>query len=367
MGKKSKTKHKNKSSSTSSDVQKAVSKKSTGAPAARHVPPPEKINISEVLSKLNKEELLKEFDSLLEGNPEEGIQAARDLFIHVRKKRISNEKKLKLLEEKKKSYQAKVKECRGLILDESEEYSTARSQIDKLELLKEKLLEKKEILIEEGKAKVKEERDKQRQRTEELIAEARDVSDKLEKINETRQRYAEENEQLRVKLKAVLDAYTKQEEEFNSEVEKFDQQISAIKEESDEKHVETDENKQSYEELEKEFLEGLSIQESLKEQLAESARRFEGFQVSIAESNDAFEKFKTQMDEKAKIIMSLEKENAALKKKKEETEEVIDTMMKEIAMSSETELKVAEKQTEKLSSLCSALKTEITKLEEELK
>mmetsp|Transcript_9161 Transcript_9161/g.15444 ORF Transcript_9161/g.15444 Transcript_9161/m.15444 type:complete len:358 (-) Transcript_9161:42-1115(-) len=312
---------------------------------------------------LDKDALCQQFDSLIESSPEEGIQAARDLYIHVMKKKLCNEKRVAFLREKTQSLRSDVSKSKELLNEEVAAMMKTTAQKEKLQSLSEGLTQKKEELLREATTRAAEVKASQQARTAELISETQEISAKLEQYSVKRQEYAEENVKLKDKLRVVLDAYQAQEDEFNKAVELKAAQMATASNKLEEQRKQQQEHEElDSGELDKRMEAALQAETELKQQLLEKSCRFEEFQAALTKSNDAFKDFKGRMEEKARLIATVEKENKQLTVKKDKTEQTIKDMATEIASSRRQTLAATEKQVQQLTGLCAALKVEIAQL-----
>lgn len=295
-------------------------------------------------------------------SPEEGIQAVRDLYLNVLKKRLTSQKRVQFLQKKKASLRSDVSRCHELISEETSAYVKANAQKDKLQSLSDQLNEKKEKLLLETKVRTESEKAKQQQRTSDLIGETQEISAKLEKYDRMRQQYVEENARLKDKLRVVLDKYSTQEKDFNTSMERQVELITAASQQLGGQSERLEKEVQGREDLDQRLAEVLAAEEVLRKETKEKAGRFEEFQDALTKSNEAFKGLKVRMEEQSATIASLENENKQLSAKKDKTEQTIKDLSAEIVASRQAAFDTTQKQIEKLTSLCAAMKAEIEEL-----
>jgi chromosome segregation ATPase len=361
MGKKNKSKSKATTASSAATTQqnKKGSPVSLSSKSAARI---DAANAAVFQSQLDKDELCKQFDSLIESSPEEGIQAVRDLYLLVLKKKLNNQRTVKFLRNKKESLRTDVGRCKELISEETAAYDKANSQKDKLQSLSDGLTRKKESLLLEVRAAADSEKKEQQERTSELIGETQGISAKLERYSVMREEYAAENNRLKDKLRVVLDDYSNQEESFNAALEAQVAKIAAASQKFEGQSEQLEKEVQGREELEKSLTAVLQEEESLKGEVREKSSRFEEFQDSLTRSNECFQEFKTRMEEKTEVIAALERDNKQLAVKKDKTEVTIREMTAEIVVSRQSAFDVTQRQIDKLTSLCAAMEKEIAEL-----
>ena len=360
MGKKSKSKSKNKPTSGSSIGAAGAATQQRKISSTQS--PPVRDDASVYQSHLDKDTLCTQFDSLIASSPEEGIQAVRDLYLNVLKKKITNQKRITFLQERKQSLNTDIARNKDLISEENTVCLQVTAQKDKLQSLSERLTEKKDSLLQEAKVRAEAEKAKQQQRTSDLIGETQEISAKLQEYDSLRHEYAAENNRLKDKLRDVLDRYSTQENDFNATMEQQVAKIAAATGQLEEQSVQLENGVLGRDDLEKGLLAALAAEEALKEEVRGKAARFEEFQDALTTSNETFQGFKTRMEEQTAAIAALEQENKQLSAKKERTEQAIKVMSAEIVASRQAVFNTTQKKIERLSNLCTALKTEIEDL-----
>lgn len=313
-------------------------------------------------SHLDINKLCSQFDSLIASSPEEGIQAVRDLYLNVLKKKIINQKRILFLQDKKQSLQTDIARNKDLITEENNAYLQATSQKDKLQSLCDCLTEKKDTLLQEARVRAEEEKNKQKQRTTDLIGETQEISATLQKYDTLRHEYAADNDRLKDKLRVVLDNYSAQENDFNATMERQVALIAAATEKLEEQSGQLDKEVLGSGGVEEGLAEALKEEKVLKAEVREKAARFEEFQAALTASNESFQEFKQRMEEQSAAIASLEKENKQLSEKKDRTEQAIKDMSAEIVSSRQVVFDTTQKQIAKLSQLSAALKAEVEEL-----
>ena len=316
---------------------------------------------------INKDDISNSLDSLMQCPSEDDVIASiRELYKQVLRKKIVSKTRICLLEQKEKEMLDECSQYEKRIEEEGAMKIRATSQKNKLQVLLDKLNEKKELLLTDIDAKVEADKESKKKRTNELMKQTQDISAKLEQFNLLRVEYSEENAALKEKLRAVLDQYSSQEEEFNRKVE---EKNAKIVEASAMVATETNSIEKGASEVgisEKSFEEAFRAEKLLQEELRDKAKQFEEFQVKLNKSNDCFGDFKRRMEEKTKAIAMLEKENKHLAEKKLKTEQAIKDMTAQMDSQTKASVDALDRQGEKLSQLCAVLKSQIRELKEEL-
>ena len=356
VGKNKSTTSKSSNKSSSSSTASSSSSSSSSSAAA--------LTATAYLSRLDKDALCKQFDSLIKSSPEEGIQTVRDLYINVVKKKMRNHKRVLFLQETTRELKASEIEAKEQLAVEVAAMTKTATQKDKLQSLSDELNRKKEELLQEARVKAAEEKALQQARTNDLIAETQQISATLEKFNVMRQEYTEENIKLKDKLRVVLDKYANQEDTFNKEMEDKVSKIAAATAKLEAHYKRLENDSLGSDDVETKLAEAMKTDEKLRQELKEKSARFEEFQDALTKSNNSFKQFKHQMETKTNIVVSTEKLNKLLIQKKEKTEKSIRETTADIEAARKEALATTNKQVQKLTGLCSALKAEIAKLSE---
>jgi DNA repair exonuclease SbcCD ATPase subunit len=356
VGKNKNTTSKSSGKSSSSTASSSSSSSSSSSAAA--------LTATAYLSRLDKDALCKQFDSLIKSSPEEGIQTVRDLYINVVKKKMRNHKRVLFLQETTRELKASEIEAKEQLAVEVAAMTKTATQKDKLQSLSDELNRKKEELLQEARVKAAEEKALQQARTNDLIAETQQISATLEKFNVMRQEYTEENIKLKDKLRVVLDKYANQEDTFNKEMEDKVSKIAAATAKLEAHYKRLENDSLGSDDVETKLAEAMKTDEKLRQELKEKSARFEEFQDALTKSNNSFKQFKHQMETKTNIVVSTEKLNKLLIQKKEKTEKSIRETTADIEAARKEALATTNKQVQKLTGLCSALKAEIAKLSE---
>jgi hypothetical protein len=356
VGKNKSTTSKSSNKSSSSTASSSSSSSSSSSAAA--------LTATAYLSRLDKDALCKQFDSLIKSSPEEGIQTVRDLYINVVKKKMRNHKRVLFLQETTRELKASEIEAKEQLAVEVAAMTKTATQKDKLQSLSDELNRKKEELLQEARVKAAEEKALQQARTNDLIAETQQISATLEKFNVMRQEYTEENIKLKDKLRVVLDKYANQEDTFNKEMEDKVSKIAAATAKLEAHYKRLENDSLGSDDVETKLAEAMKTDEKLRQELKEKSARFEEFQDALTKSNNSFKQFKHQMETKTNIVVSTEKLNKLLIQKKEKTEKSIRETTADIEAARKEALATTNKQVQKLTGLCSALKAEIAKLSE---
>ncbi|CAE7749581.1 TXLNB [Symbiodinium microadriaticum] len=327
-------------------------------------PPVEKKTIERIdnsfLAKLNETQLRNQFNaeiSVGSSSPEEGIQAARDLFVDVTKIRRRLHERVNILQTQQILLDAEENKYRALLQSESESTRLVVAQVANLQVLKGELTKKRDQLVHESEAKAEEERRERHAQSEELSVKIAKVSSKLEEQGKERLQQARENEDLKSLLRAELDKYSAAEANFEEKMEHYAKQIEEKTRlfESQTKLLEVDRAKcTKYEAQIKGMIE---TERGLRAKVAEYSLRFEGFQESLNKSNSMFGEFKKKIDQLTKAIKQHEQENASLAKKQATSVETIR------GLRAEQEVLVSEgektkRQTDTLHTLITALEKE---------
>lgn len=288
----------------------------------------------------------------------------RDLYINVVKKKMRNHKRVLFLQETTRELKASEIEAKEQLAVEVAAMTKTATQKDKLQSLSDELNRKKEELLQEARVKAAEEKALQQARTNDLIAETQQISATLEKFNVMRQEYTEENIKLKDKLRVVLDKYANQEDTFNKEMEDKVSKIAAATAKLEAHYKRLENDSLGSDDVETKLAEAMKTDEKLRQELKEKSARFEEFQDALTKSNNSFKQFKHQMETKTNIVVSTEKLNKLLIQKKEKTEKSIRETTADIEAARKEALATTNKQVQKLTGLCSALKAEIAKLSE---
>jgi chromosome segregation ATPase len=284
------------------------------------------------LSKLDENLLRAQFNAMtsIESSiPEEGIQAARDLFVDVTKIEHRLQGRVNYLRSQQETLNSTEEKYVKRLQSETESVRVVQAQVSQLQTLKNELTKKRDQLVMESEKKADEERMQRQVESENLSKQIAKISAKLEAQGKERMHQAEENDRLKHLLRTELDRYSAAETAFNDKMESYSTKIEERTNyfESESMMLETDKNKcAKYEAQIKGMVESEKV---LRNQVNEYAARFESFQEALNTSNVMFAKFKKRIDELTKTIKALEKEKIVLAQKKTKSVETIQGMKNE--------------------------------------
>ncbi|XP_038980204.1 alpha-taxilin-like isoform X2 [Phoenix dactylifera] len=185
----------------------------------------------------------------------------------------------------------------------------------------------------------------------------KDVSSKLEEQKNECLSQLKDNEMLRNKLKHLADQYALSEQQFAQKLKQKtpELQLADVK---IRKQLEKSGQEQTQMQLYAEQIAQLmATEKSLHLQLAADGEKFQQFQEALSKSNNVFEAFKQEMEEMAKLIKELEKENEFLKNKCEKSDIALVNLVEERELMKK-QLEKVKNQKEKLESLCRSLHAE---------
>lgn len=337
----------------------AASGKKTKQKGAEKVISEVKIDNS-FLSKLDENSLRAQFNaqtSIESSIPEEGIQAARDLFVDVTKIEQRLQGRVNYLRSQQDVLNSTEEMYIKQIERETEIVKVAQAQVSQLQTLKNELTKKRDQLVAESEKKADVERTQRQIESENLSKQIAKISAKLEAQGKERMEQAEENSRLKDLLRSELDRYSAGETAFNDKMKYYAAKIEERTNyfESESIMLETDKSKcAKYEAQIKGMVESEKV---LRNQVNEYAARFESFQEALNTSNVMFAKFKKRIDELTKNIKSLEKEKVVLAQKKTKSIETIQSIRGDLRAFTTEEEKFA-RQMSSLSSLVDTLSKE---------
>ena len=312
------------------------------------------------LAKLDISQLRDQFNALISvdsSSPEEGIQAARDLFVDVTKIRRRLEGRIRYLQTQQKLLDTAEEKYMELSRIEAERIQQVAAQVANLQFLKDQLTKKRDQLVHESEAKAEEERRQRQAQSEDLSMKIAKVSSRLEQQGQERLQQAKENEDLKSLLRAELDKYSSAETVFSDRMAHLTSQIEEKTRllEAQTRLLEADRAKcAKYETQIKGMME---TEKGLRAKVGDYSQRFDGFQQSLNRSNSMFGEFKTKIDQLTKAIKSHEQENASLAKKQATSLETIRGLRGEV-QGLEAEGDKTRRQTDSLSTLVAALEKE---------
>ena len=312
------------------------------------------------LAKLDETLLRDQFNALISidsSSLEEGIQAARDMFVDVTKIRRRLDVRVDYLQTQQKLLDIEEEKYTELSRSEVANIQQVVAQVSKLEVLKGELTKKRDQLVHESEAKAEEERRQRQAQSEDLSKKIAKVSSKLEQQGQERLQQAKENEDLKSLLRAELDKYSSAETVFSDRMAHLTSQIEEKTRllEAQTRLLEADRAKcAKYETQIKGMME---TEKGLRAKVGDYSQRFDGFQQSLNRSNSMFGEFKTKIDQLTKAIKSHEHENASLAKKQATSLETIRNLRGEV-QGLVAEGDKMQRQTDSLSTLVAALEKE---------
>ena len=228
---------------------------------------------------------------------------------------------------------------------------------DRLEELCRELQKQNKVVLDRAQESVNDEQARRQEISAKFSATLDDVSVKLEEQAEARKQQAIENDDLRDKLKDLLEKFEIREKHFETQLQTKDleNQISNAKLEQQTALTAQETHKITV--YEEHIVKMQATETSLREQLAIYSEKFDSFQTAITSSNDMFTTFKEKMELMTKQITKLEREKSVLVSKNKEADLKVlkyhDSQQKR-----DTEIATLRKQKVKLEGLCRSLTLE---------
>lgn len=331
MGRKSKI-----SSSHTSETNSTAN--SSNGPAL--VPPP-----------MNDIELLQQFDACTSSSsPEEGIQAARELYIVVVTRREALRRGMTILQEEKESLEKKSSEVANKNETEAGEVRRLLAQKERLVVLANELTKQKEAAI----ASTPSTAPTPTSTIDDLSRRINEVSTALEEVGKQRVATATTNDQLRETLRSMLNKSQADEASISTTLATKATRLAEVSAALETAIANTATEKERTPMLQAQAAELSAKEETLRSSLQEYAERFEHFQSSLNKSNELFSSFKRRMDDMARTINTYNKENSELDSRGEEMTTTIASMKQEKSLLDE-EVARLEKVNSRLAAIVEAL------------
>jgi hypothetical protein len=161
--------------------------------------------------------------------PEEGIQAARDMYIDVVKYENIARKRTQYLLSKKEAIITQICALKEQNTKEIEQCDRFRMQNDKLHALSDELTRKKDEAAANGHARLQQQRYLRQEKSQTFITNIRTISNELEEHGRAHLKQAEENDELRDSLRLCLERYHEQETAFEKTMELQNKKLEILK------------------------------------------------------------------------------------------------------------------------------------------
>jgi len=279
------------------------------------------------------------------------------------------------LSEEHRQVKDKVKTTTKFSLQLQRERDHLQSEHSKVVLAKSKLenvcreLQRhNKVIKEDSLTRAKEEEEKRKEVSQKFQTTIVEVQNQMVDCHQRNSKLQEENKELAVKLKGLIDQYEKREEHLDKvykhkELEsqlceaRLAQSSCALQEEQARHGAETERLAQENTLLRKK-VELLETQEStLREQIQFYTNKYEEFQDTVSRSNEIFGSVKTEMDKMTKKVKKADKDAFAWKRKFENGQHALLQLAQEKA-DHEGQMLAQRAKTSKLENLCRALQAE---------
>jgi len=226
---------------------------------------------------------------------------------------------------------------------------------EKLQTLCRELQKQNKHVADESKRLAAEEQEKRQQQSEKFGATVKDISTRLDEHSAERQQLIDDNDDLRSKLKSLL-------EQFDLTQKHAEQQIHAKDLEcqlADAKLKQEQQMSKALEEKASEFLQQIQLMRAteteLRKQLESYGSKFGEFQEALTKSNQVFSQLKGDSDKQGKLVRSMDKKLRASEKEKSELRAKYDEVAAAL-IEKATEAEQFKRQKAALESLCRRLK-----------
>ena len=304
---------------------------------------------------MNDIELLQQFDACTSSSsPEEGIQAARELYIVVVTRREALRRGMALLQEEKDTLDKKCSEVANKNETEAGEVRRLLAQKERLVVLANELTKQKEAAIASSPPTAS----TPTTTIDDLSRRINDVSSALEEVGRQRVATATTNDQLRETLRTMLNKSQAEEANISTTLATKATRLSEVSAALEAAIANTATEKEQTPTLQAQAAELSAKEETLRSSLQEYAERFEHFQSSLNKSNELFSSFKRRMDEMARTINTYNKENSELDSRGKEMTTTIANMKQDKSLLDE-EVARLERVNSRLAALVEALSAQL--------
>ena len=325
-------------------------------------------NSGKQLPVLEEEALCKKFDEIISGDsiiPEEGIQAARDMYLDLAVLQKKIETRTKLIKIARKRLDTDKKSLNEAMEIENEELTKIKVLRDRMKSLSEELGKSKESLLNEAKESGEREQIRRKTMNDDFLAKIKGISSRLDENTILRKKAIEDNETLKENLKQILIDFQNMEKQFNSKMTAYDAKIIKLQ-----KKLATEEGILEEEQLNvqngHERLEHLQKTEAdLRIQLTSYIDRFDQFQEELIKSNESFGFFKSRMEEMTHTIKALEDDSTILSEHAASSLKAYQVAIAE-KEKIQSDVEITKKQVEKLLALVPVLEKDIEDKKREL-
>lgn len=242
---------------------------------------------------------------------------------------------------------------------EASRAETARAlwERGKLESLSRELQKKYKAVTEESRRAVEEDQAKRAELSKSFRETIHDITAKMEEQGEERKRLMHENDTLREQFQAFVEQYRLREQHHAAQLKAKD--VARLLAEA--------KLKQQTELCVRESVKGqaylvqindlVAVEKSLRTQVSLYSQKFEQFQETLSKSNEVFASFRARIDDMNTAAQKLEHENAALRKKSDESDVTLFQFAEENGRLKQ-QLQTALQQKKSLEDLCRYLQSQ---------
>lgn len=323
-----------------------------------------------------RKKLDKLIDGLLKKSGQQNVSLEDKFYVVAQKLslEIDNGKKLQTANKELEKTVGNVNKQRDFAQNE---YAKALLAKDKLESLCRELQKYNKSIKEENLMRIKDEEDRRKDITTKFQQSIDEINRQVTENSEKNNTLIQENAQLAAKLKNLLEQYELREQHIEKVLKHKDLELQLSETKLQQCELKFNElfernkaEKSIFESHANELLKKCEFhQESekqLRSQLAVYTEKYEEFQTTLKKSNQMFDSFKTEMDKMTKKIKKLEAETAQWKKKWEQCDQSLQSVVTQKA-ELEAETKSHKVRYESMEKISRALQAEREVFKEKLK